>query len=452
MATSSVTSFLSCSSLLGTYPWGGTMLSSLHASGRFLGIIKRGGWKVAVARLGVVVLLAGGLTVATGGLAQASIVHCGDVITANTKLTSDLVNCPDNGIVIGADNITLDLNGHVIDGDGTPVPSCPDGVTCDTGVDNSAGHSHVTIKGGSIRQFDVGVVVLGVVGGAAGDHVHHLAVSHTNTAGIIVTHTTRPVVDHNVVRDPGIVAVVVTVSAKAFVASNVGSGSTGYAMFLLDDSNSRILHNRLTSSEHGFAVGGTRNVVRGNVVTNSLGSIDVFDGSTSTRVEFNRLSDVGDGVLVGVTSGTVVEHNLVNRTGGDDRGGFGILLDGSVGSTVDQNIVHATGPGPGIYVAHLDAPTPPRNNRVIRNVTTSKNADGILVDPDATGTVLLRNLAVHSGDDGIDVRAPGTTVTRNIANHNHDLGISAVRGVIDGGGNRAAGNGNPAQCTNIVCS
>jgi len=44
-----------------------------------------------------------------------------------------------------------------------------------------------------------------------------------------------------------------------------------------------------------------------------------------------------------------------------------------------------------------------------------------------------------------------TTVTRNIANHNHDLGIEAVPGVIDGGGNHAAGNGNPAQCVNIDC-
>jgi hypothetical protein len=43
-------------------------------------------------------------------------------------------------------------------------------------------------------------------------------------------------------------------------------------------------------------------------------------------------------------------------------------------------------------------------------------------------------------------------VTHNIASHNHDLGISAVPDVIDGGGNRAAGNGNPAQCTSIACS
>src|SRR5262249_27447760 len=422
------------------------MLSSLYVSGRFVAIIKRGGWKAALVRLGVGVVPAGGLTAASGGPAQAGVLHCGDVITANTRLGSDLVNCPDNGLVIGADNITLDLNGHVIDGNGTRVPSCPPHATCDTGVDNTAGHSHVTIKGGSIRQFNVGVWVFG----GARDHIRHLAVAHT-TVGIIATHTARPVVDHNVLRDPGITAVIVTTAAKGRVASNVASGATGYAMFVLDNSHSRIVHNRLTASEGGFAVGGTGNGVRGNVVTNSLGSIDVFDGAVASRVEFNRLSRVGDGVIVGVASHTLVAHNAVNRTGGDDRGGFGVILDGSVGSTVARNIIRATGPGPGIYVAHLDAPTPPRDNRVIRNITTSKNADGILGDPDAAGTLLSRHLAVHSGDDGIDVRAPGTTVTRNTANANHDLGISAVRGVIDGGGNHAAGNGNPAQCTNIAC-
>ena len=426
----------------------GMTLPSLDASGRFLMIITRGGWKAAAARLGAAALLAGGLTVVTGGVAQASVLHCGEVITVNTRLTSDLVGCPDNGLVIGAGNITLDLNSHVIGGDGMPVPSCPPDAACDVGVDNSAGHSHVTIKGGSIRQFDTGVLVLG---GAAGDHIQHQAISHTGTVGILVDQTTRTVIDHNVIRDPGVTAVAVTRSAKARVASNVASDSTGYAMFLVGDSNSHIVHNSLTASEHGFAVEGTRNLVRGNVVTDSLGSIDVFDGSVSTKVEFNRLSRVGDGILVGVASGTRVARNVVNRTGGDDRGGFGVLLDGSVRSTVDQNIIRATGPGPGIYVAHLDAPTPPKDNRVIRNITTSKNADGIRVDPDATGTLLARNLAVLSGDDGIDVRAPGTTVTRNTANANHDLGIAAVPGVIDGGGNRAAGNGNPAQCTNIAC-
>jgi hypothetical protein len=434
------------SAMAAAVPAAGTGVTSQYAQGRLVAAVSRGGWKTALARLGAAVLLAGGITVITGGPSQASVLHCGAVITANTTLTSDLLNCPDNGIVIGADNITVDLNGHVIAGDGTSVPSCPADGTCDVGVENTAGHSHVTITGGSIRQFDTGV---SVGGGAVGDHIHHLAVSHTSGAGLFITQTTRTTVDHNVVSDPGITAVALFSSAEALVASNVASGSTGYAMFVVDETNSLIQQNTVTSSGHGVAIGGAGNVVRSNIVTNSGGSIDVFDGSTSTRVEFNHLSDVGDGVIVGLASGTVVEHNVVKRTGGDDRGGFGVILDGSAGTTVDQNTINATGPG--IYVAHLDAPVPPTDNRITGNITTSKNADGILVDPDATGTLLSRNLAVRSGDDGIDVRAPGT-VTLNIANANHNLGISAAPGVIDGGGNRAAGNGNPAQCTNIVCA
>jgi large repetitive protein len=428
-----------------------TRIPAIIAGG--LAITRRGGWKAAAARLGAVALLAGGLTAATGSAAQARALHCGDVITANTKLTSDLVNCPDTGIVIGADNITLDLNGHIIDGDGIPPASCPPATLCDVGVDNSTGHSHVTITGGTIRQFDLGVGVAGGSGAAAADHIHHLAIAHTTSVAIVAIDTTRTVIDHNAIRDPGTSAVVVLGSAQARVASNMGTGATGYAMFLPDDSNSRIVHNRLTASKHGFAIGGSHNLVRSNVVTNSGGSIDIFDGATATRVEFNRLSRVGDGIPVAAASSTLIAHNVVDSTGRNDTIGVGIALDGSVDSTVKRNIIHTNSPrpAPGIFVGQGEAPTPPRNNRVIRNVTTSKNFDGIFVDPNAVATLLLRNLAVHSGHDGIGVLAPGTTLTRNTANHNHDLGISAVAGVIDGGGNQAAGNGNPAQCTNISC-
>jgi hypothetical protein len=37
-------------------------------------------------------------------------------ITRDTTLDSDLLDCRGDGTVIGADNITLDLNGHAIAG------------------------------------------------------------------------------------------------------------------------------------------------------------------------------------------------------------------------------------------------------------------------------------------------------------------------------------------------
>jgi hypothetical protein len=65
-------------------------------------------------------------------------------------LKNDLVNCPGSGIVIGADDIELDLNRHVIDGDG--LLGCDDLYACDFGVDNTAGYGGVTVEDGTIRQ------------------------------------------------------------------------------------------------------------------------------------------------------------------------------------------------------------------------------------------------------------------------------------------------------------
>jgi hypothetical protein len=355
------------------------------------------------------------------------------------------VNCPDNGLVIGADGITLNLNGHTVDGDAVSDPSCPPGRGCDVGVDNLAGHSHVTIEGGTIRQFKEGVHIEG----AGGDHLHRLAISHIDGAAIVARNTTGTVVDENTMSDPGVVAVVLQGSSDARVSANTASGSVGYAMFLMTD-HSTIQRNRLTADVHGLAVAGTDDLVLDNTSDNGS-SIDVFDGSSNVRVEGNHLRNVGDGVTVGVASEILVQHNVVDATGAGRAGGFGVILDGSIRSTVNENQIRVSGSGPGIYVAHLDAPTPPHGNRVTHNFTTSRNADGILVDPDATGTLLFGNVAVNSGDDGIDVNAPGTKLANNITNHNRDLGIEAVPGVIDGGGNHAAGNGNPAQCTNIAC-
>ena len=381
----------------------------------------------AVPRVCAVALLVAGAAVVGAGPAAARTLGCGEVITVDTTLAGDLVDCPDEGLVIGADDITLDLDGHTIDGDAVSPASCPvEGRVCDVGVDNSAGHRGVTVKGGSIQQFTAGVVVTG----GDDNQLRRLTIAQTTNEAIAVGRSARTLIEGNTITDPGFAVVVALESSDTVVSRNVASGN----------------------DEEGLLVGGTGISVRDNVVSNGANGVDVANGASGVRVEGNVLRDVGDGVIVGVVSDTVVRHNAVTAVGGGELGGFGIILDGAVGTTVDQNTVHVSGPGPAIYVAHLDAPTAPRDDRVTQNHATSEHADGILVDPDATGTLLAGNAAVRSGDDGIDVDAPGTTLTGNFAAYNHDLGIEAVPGVVDGGGNRAVGNGNPAQCTNITCS
>jgi hypothetical protein len=110
-----------------------------------------------------------------------------------------------------------------------------------------------------------------------------------------------------------------------------------------------------------------------------------------------------------------------------------------------------------IRVASFDPHNPTAGTVVRDNLTRAAGVDGISVGTDGektavTHTLIQGNRAIGAGDDGLDVESAATKLTRNAANHNHNLGIEAVHGVTDGGGNTASGNGNPAQCTGVVCS
>jgi hypothetical protein len=85
---------------------------------------------------------------------------------------------------------------------------------------------------------------------------------------------------------------------------------------------------------------------------------------------------------------------------------------------------------------------------------------GIAIGPEAGGVVLRtlieHNIVSRAAGDGIQIVGPSTgletsVVARNVAVNNGEFGVEALPGIIDGGGNRAHGNSNPAQCLNITC-
>jgi hypothetical protein len=84
-------------------------------------------------------------------------------------------------------------------------------------------------------------------------------------------------------------------------------------------------------------------------------------------------------------------------------------------------------------------------------VVRRNGGDGFVVRSTDHHSLLAGNLARRSGDDGFDVESSSTKLARNRAVGNDDLGIEAVFGVIDRGGNRASGNGDPRQCVNVRC-
>jgi parallel beta-helix repeat protein len=382
--------------------------------------------------------------------ALASQVSCGTTITTDTTLTSDLVNCPNNGIVIGADNITLDLNGHTVSGDGTPFASCPDGAFCDVGIDNTAGYRGVKIAGGGVRSFDVGIFILA----ARENRIQGIASASNSSFGMIVGDSREIRIDHNASLDDGVSGIVVFDSRECRLERNRVSGAHGYAMPVFGSSDNRLEQNVLDSNDHGILLDGSDdNVVAGNLISHSGGSsIDIGHGNDN-QVKKNVLRDNGDGLILFEARGNKISDNSVTGTGFfgfPDTIGVGVILDGADDNLVQGNTVTG-GRGPAILVTSLDSHETPDRNVISYDVANSELDDGIRVDVAATATLLEGNTANRNGDDGIDIDAAGTTVTGNTANFNRDLGIEAVPGTIDGGGNTASGNGNPLQCTNVFC-
>jgi hypothetical protein len=108
------------------------------------------------------------LVAATHGSRHLTALSCGDTITASTTLSADLGPCGGNGVVIGADHVTLNLNGHRILGSGGS-----------TGV--LSGHTSVVVQNGAVVAFASNI-------GLSGDssRVVNLHVSGATANGIAV--------------------------------------------------------------------------------------------------------------------------------------------------------------------------------------------------------------------------------------------------------------------------
>jgi parallel beta-helix repeat protein len=371
-----------------------------------------------VALAAVIFALAGAglLAIGRGSQALASHVGCGDKITTDTRLDSDLLDCPNNGIVIGADNVTLNLNGHLIDGDGKRFAACSRRKICDGGV-VSVGHDGVTVAGGSVREFDVGALV----GNARHNRVLGISSSRNRFAGIVFQD-----------------------AARSLVRNSSPSGSV-IGMGLFGSHHVTIVGNSFQdNSDHGlFVEESTNNVISGNLFLRDGGAIFLID-SDRNEARSNHCVRNNICILVGPGNQNAIARNPAFRDVA------GIWIENGRGNLVAHNAVVGAREV-GVRLGSGEPPIGGGSNVVRRNRVRGTGGDGFRVDEKDDHSLLRRNLAVGAGDDGFDVRSPTAKLTGNRAVRNADLGIEAVRGVTDGGGNIARGNGDPRQCVNVAC-
>jgi parallel beta-helix repeat protein len=371
----------------------------------------------------------------TGAPARAETgIGCGARISTDTVLDADLLDCPGTGLVIDADNITLDLNGHTVDGDAAEVADCAAGPgRCDVGIANTAGHAGVRITGGSITDFSLGVSLVG----AAENSLSRLTVSRNLLAGVELDEVTGGRVEHSAItrnaQAPAGVGGITLVSSTDVVIEGNDIDQNGKLGIRAATSSVRhsIAGNRVTdNAESGILLNGDENTVTRNVFLRNGGGI-AFGGNRN-RVVGNVVADVpwcgypGCGSAIQLVTGrdNRISANLVHGApAGIDLESFEGSLEGTVvsGNTVDK----ARGTGIAVDVSH---------------------GDGTLEN-----TLLEHNVVTRGADDGFSIENASTTLTGNVALGNAGLGIEAVTGVTDGGDNYAAANGDSRQCTEVDC-
>lgn len=333
-------------------------------------------WRLSGISRAIFVLGVAGLIALGASQATASHVSCGDTITVDTTLDSDLLNCPNNGIVIGADGITLDLNGHAVAGDGEEFKPCPKNESCDVGVLND-GHDGVTIKTGAVTAFGPGVLLFK----ARHNRLRDLSANENAFNGIVIVRSS-----HNQIERSS--------------ASRNGRTTDFPGLALVESHHNRITHNTLSDN--------------GDLAL-------ILYASDRNHISHNKArGNPEDGMIIEGDRNEIVRNRLV-------RNGGGILI------TIVTRGEKAVG------------------NVVRGNEVRNARGGGIAVDRVPKRTVIKGNHVVGSGRVGIIVGSPSTTITKNRAVRNGGLGIKAVEGVIDGGGNRASGNGDARQCLNVKC-
>ena len=312
-------------------------------------------------------------------------IACGDTITADTTLDRDLTDCPDNGILIGADDITLDLNGHMIFGDGELVRRCPRGQFCDVGVAND-GHAGVTIRGGSVRGFAVGVSVLG----GRNDRFVKLDSSRNQFFGFVIAGSSRTVIRDSSGHD------------------NPRPDGDGLGVFGSHDL--RIVHNSFRrNGQLGMHIdGSTRNLIKGNLLARNGDFGILLEGGGNQLRANHSVRDGVAGIQVGPGRRNVIVGNRI------DRSGEGIALEKGRGNVVARNVIVGVRHD-GIRLGMWDPPVGNTRTVVRRNLVVDSGRDGYRVAERVRGAVLVGNVARRSGDDGFDIDSPSTRLIRNRA-------------------------------------
>ncbi|MEX2393521.1 MAG: right-handed parallel beta-helix repeat-containing protein, partial [Actinomycetota bacterium] len=287
---------------------------------------------------------------------------CGDFVTGSRVLEGDLT-CPATALFIAAPNITLDLGGHTISGDGDDTG---------TGVSNLAGHDDVTVKNGTITQMAAGATL----DGSEGSRFSNLLLTQNRLLSLDVTNSVDVTVSNVTARESGFKAF--QLGCDICTIRNNFADDNADAGFIVTGDGNTLTRNRAEFNDDGFKLTGA--------------NLEV----TENKAIFNREA----GFVISGPDGTLTENIAKNNT--ED----GFRLTAAPRAKLRQNVAKLN-ENTGFEIAQSD-------DVFMKGNTTNQNLSGGLLLLDTSGAKIKTTLAdKNTGVGMLFVLADLATVTGN---------------------------------------
>ena len=236
---------------------------------------------------------------------RATIIACGAALLTDLRLESDLA-CPGDAIFVGADDISIDLNGHTISGAGAGV-----GITVRS-------RQRVTIRGGLVRGFVTGIFV----NSSSDVVISHTALTQTREA-IFLAGSSGNVIKNNIAWENQLRGIMIrptgsgALSTDNFVVENVLSDNPS-GILLFGQPGNTFTANRISGSSVAAidltGGGASGNVMRGNRLSESAAGIKFGPGWIGNDFFGNTIAENVCGTQGNTTGNTLQGNNFLRNS------------------------------------------------------------------------------------------------------------------------------------------
>jgi parallel beta-helix repeat protein len=199
-----------------------------------------------------------GLVLSVASITQvAAALAAGDTIITDTTLTADITNCMGEGLIIGADNITLDGAGHSI------VGAEPMAVHHGVYLNNRTG---VTIQNCIIEGFFEGIYLHS---GSSNNIIQNNSLRNNTSSGIgLTSNSSYNQIFENDLSNNGNSGIHISANCvDNLVLSNRIAGNTVRGIFLMTSSDDNLVtNNTIANSQRGIQISDSS----GNIFTDNV--------------------------------------------------------------------------------------------------------------------------------------------------------------------------------------